>query len=196
MGVRVPPGSGIVPQSATFDSGTVKFQYYLDGGPWDGGGSPSTFSVPGSVRMTPSERLVAPQKLGRFSPCFTVTVSGNQIIFEYLRKTSWSPSITSLYVPGPGTHPLYISNGVLISGVALIPSFTNVTLDPSSTTGTIPLDDFPNGITWTSDAIAVSWGMNPATGAEATFAAGDKVILNVSSTPFPAALPESGHPNT
>jgi hypothetical protein len=29
-----------------------------------------------------------------------------------------------------------------------------------------------------------------------TYAAGDKVILNVSSTPFPAALPGSVHPNT
>jgi hypothetical protein len=45
MGLRTPPGSGIVPQSATFDGGTVKFQYYNDGGPVDGGGSPSTFSV-------------------------------------------------------------------------------------------------------------------------------------------------------
>ena len=65
MGLRIPPGSGIVPQSATFDSGTVKFQYYMDGGPWDGGGSPSTFSVPGTAK---------------FYTHFTVTVSGNQII--------------------------------------------------------------------------------------------------------------------
>jgi hypothetical protein len=62
MGVRVPPGSGIVPPSATFDNGTVKFQYYNDGGPVDGGGSPSTFSVPGSAK---------------FYNHFTVTVSGD-----------------------------------------------------------------------------------------------------------------------
>jgi hypothetical protein len=180
MGLRTPPGSGIVPRSATFDSGTVKFQYYNEGGPVDGGGSPSTFSVPGSAK---------------FDNHFTVTVSGNQIIFYYLHKTFWSPSITSLEVPGPSPHALYIANGVLISSVALIPSFTNVTLDPSSTTGTIPLEEFPNGITWTSDAIAVNWG-ETGIGVGATFAAGDKIILNLSSTPFPPDLPGSGHPNT
>jgi hypothetical protein len=176
MGLRTPPGSGIVPQSATFDSGSVKFQYYMDGGPLDGGGSPSTFSVPGSAK---------------FYTHFTVTVSGNQIIFEYLHKTFWKwfPKFAL------ESNGLAINNGALISSVALIPRFTNVTLDPSSTTGTIPLDVFPNGITWTSDAIAVSWGFD-STGAGVTFAAGDKVILNVSSTPFPADLPGSGHPNT
>jgi hypothetical protein len=191
MGVRIPPGSGIVPQSATFDSGTVKFQYYFDGGPWDGGGSPSTFSVPGSMTMTPSERLVTPQKLGRFSPCFTVTVSGNQIIFDYLHKTRWSPSITSLEVPGPENdpHALYIASGVLISSVALIPSFTKVTLDPSSILSTVPYDLFPNNVTWSTDAVAVTW-------AGETYDAGDKIVLDVSSTPFPADLPGSGHPNT
>jgi hypothetical protein len=119
MGVRVPPGSGIVPQSATFDSGTVKFQYYNDGGPWDGGGSPSTFSVPGNAK---------------FYTHFTVTVSGNQIIFHYLHKTRWERSPkTSLESNG-----LYINNGALISRVTLIPRFTNVTLDPSSSTGDAP----------------------------------------------------------
>jgi len=147
MGVRMPPGSGIVPPPATFDGGTVKFQYYNDGGPVDGGGSPSTFAVPGSVK---------------FYNHFTVTVSGNQIIFEYLQKTHWLLSQNSLLGTAP-INALFIQSGALISSVAGIPSFTNVTIDPSSILPPIESNAPPpnffnaNNVTWTSEAVAVTW---------------------------------------
>jgi hypothetical protein len=52
------------------------------------------------------------------------------IIFEYLHKTFWKwfPKFAL------ESNGLAINNGALISSVTLIPRFTNVTLDPSSTT--------------------------------------------------------------
>ena len=126
-------------QSATFDAGTVNFQYYFSGGTFNSDGSPSTFSAPGSAT---------------FGPWFTVTVSGDQIVYTYLEATNWSGSTASL-----NSNGLFIDNGSLISSVSGIPSFTNVTLDPSSilTGSTFTASD----VTWNSGAVAVSWGGTP-----------------------------------
>jgi len=158
-------------QATTFDGGTVEFQYYYDGGVSNYAGSPAAIVTPGHAT---------------FSDYFTVTVSGNQIVYDFLSSFTWFRSVTSLNSGG-----LYITNGSLISSVLGVPAFTSVTLDPSSILGSSGFTS--SDVTWNSSNVAVTW-------ANLSFAAGDTVVLDVndpvvldvntvSTVPLPAALP-------
>ncbi|AUC93544.1 hypothetical protein CWS35_03820 [Bradyrhizobium sp. SK17] len=140
--------------AATFDSGTLGFQYYSYGGAYSGPGSPSTLTLPGGS--------------AQFFNYFTVSASGNQITFTYLSDTTWSPSGTSY-----NSNGVVIDNGALLTAGAGLPAFTSVTLDPSSilTGSTFNASD----VTFDSTHIGTAW-------ANLTFNTGDTVILDVNST--------------
>ncbi len=107
-------------------------------------------------------------------------MNANQVIYDYLSDTDWSPSVASLDSGG-----LYVDNGSVISAVSGVPAFTSVTLDPSSV---LTDSSFGAGdISWNSSAIATTW-------ANEHFDAGDSVILDVgvSPVPLPASLPMFG----
>ncbi len=139
-----------VDAATVYDGNSVTFQYYAYGGVYGGGGSPATFTAPGS---TP------------FFNFFDVKVSGNRIIYKYLSDTTWSASTTSLNSGG-----LYVDNGSVIYSAGGEPAITSVTLDPSSTLG--PSGFNSSDITFNSGAVAVTW-MN------LSFEKGDKVILDI-----------------
>jgi hypothetical protein len=144
--------------AAVYDGGTVTFQYYSYGGTYDSTGSPSTFATPGSAT---------------FLAYFTVTVSGDQITYDYLNDTTWSSSVTSLNSGG-----LYVDNGAVIYSGAGVPPITSVRIDPASMLGSSGFS--ASNVTFNSGAVAVTW-MNQ------TFAAGDTVILDVNSVPEPSS---------
>ena len=149
-------------RAGVFDSGTVDFQYYLNGGEYNFLGSPASIAVPGSTQFGIGEGY------------FKVTVSGNQIIYDFLSQVDWEASAVSL-----DSNGLYIENGSLISSVSGIPAFTNVTLDPSSVLGSSGF--ISSDITFNSGAVAVNW-------AGLMFADGATVVLDVNG---PAgAVPE------
>jgi PEP-CTERM motif len=137
--------------------GTAVFQYYSYGGAYDNTGSPTTIATPGSAT---------------FLDYFTVTLSGDQIVYTYLSDVTWSPSVTSLDSGG-----LYIDNGSLISSVSGIPAFTSVKLDPSSMLGSSGFTS--KDVTWNSSNVAVTWMNLP-------FVAGNTVVLDVNSIPEPS----------
>lgn len=142
--------------AAVFDSGTVDFQYYAYGGAYNGGGSPATFSTPGSTN---------------FFNYFDLTVAGNSITYTYLSDVTWSDSVASLASGG-----LYIDNGSLVSSVSGIGPFTSVTLSALSSLGTSGFG--ASNVTFNSGAAAVSWK-------NLTFHRGDTVILDVNSGAVP-----------
>lgn len=75
--------------AATFDRGTLGFQYYSYGGACDNSGSPSTLAWSGGS--------------AQFLDYFTVSASGNRVTFTYLSQTTWSSSVTS-YNSNGGYH--------------------------------------------------------------------------------------------
>ncbi|WP_298276922.1 PEPxxWA-CTERM sorting domain-containing protein [uncultured Bradyrhizobium sp.] len=139
--------------AATFDSGTLGFQYYSYGGAYSGPGSPSTLTLPGGS--------------AQFFNYFMVSASGNQITFTYLSDTTWSPSGTSYNANG-----VFIDNGALLTAGSGVPSFTSVSLDPSSILTGSTFD--ASGVTFDSTHIGTAW-------ANVFFKAGDTVVLDVNS---------------
>ena len=97
---------------------------------------------------------------------FNITVSDNQIIYTFLTDAYYSPSIESL-----DSNGLFIESGNLLTFVGA-PALTNVTLDAASFT------DPAMSYSFNSTQVAVNWN-------DVSFAAGDKVILNLTTTPVP-----------
>ena len=150
--------AGVASAADVYDGNSVTFQYYSYGGAYDGFGSPTTFTAPGSAT---------------FTPFFDVSVAGNQITYTYLTDTTWSSSVVSLDSGG-----LYVDNGSVIYSEGGEPAITGVTLDPSSMLGGSGFN--AGDITFNSGAVAVTW-MN------LSFAAGDTVVLDVNGgVPEPA----------
>jgi hypothetical protein len=146
---------------AGYIGGNVTFQYYAYGGAYNGFGSPSTFTVPGSAT---------------FNGYFTLGVSDTQITYTYLSTTTWSPSGASTTVGG-----LTVSNGAVLASNSLsIPDITSVTIDAASV---IPGSFTAADVGFDTRHVAVTWENQ-------TFHAGDKLILNVfsSAVPEPASL--------
>ncbi len=142
-----------VPAFASYDGGTVNFQYYAYGGTYNGSNSPSTFAAPGNAV---------------FGNYFTVAVSGSKITYTFDSDTIWSTSAASLNSGG-----LYIDNGSLISNVSGLGPITSVSLDPTSMLGSSGFG--AANITFNTGAVAVSWG-------GFTFAQGNTVVLDVNVT--------------
>ena len=134
---------------------TVTSQYYAYGSLYNGGGSPSTFIADDTAQ-------------GQFDNYYTITVSDNQITYDFLSNTTWSPSATSLNSGG-----LFITNGNLLT-FSGAPVITSVTLDPAST----GINFTQSGVTFNSDNVAVDWQ-------NVNFAAGSTVILDVNAVPEP-----------
>ncbi|OCX32719.1 hypothetical protein QU42_02200 [Bradyrhizobium sp. UASWS1016] len=103
----------------------------------------------------------------QFFNYFTVSASGNQITFTYLSDTTWSPSGTSYNANG-----VFIDNGALLTAGSGVPSFTSVSLDPSSILTGSTFD--ASGVTFDSTHIGTAW-------ANVFFKAGDTVVLDVNS---------------
>ena len=138
---------------------TVTTQYYAYGGPYNGFGSPASFTADGGAH-------------GQFYNYFNITVTDNQISFNYNGANStWSPSAVSLNSGG-----LYITNGDLLSFVGAS-AITGVTVDALTN-----MAGFTGAnVTFNNSNIAVSWeGLN--------FANGTTVVLDVNAVPEPATL--------
>lgn len=138
---------------------TVNTQYYSYGSTYNSGGSPASFVANGTAQ-------------NQFFNYYTLTITDNQVIYNYLSNTTWSPSATSLNQNG-----LFITNGNLLtfSGVTI----SSVTLDPASAAAA----GFSSAnVTFNANSIAVDWQ-------NVNFQQGDKVIFDVNAAPVPE--PES-----
>ncbi len=141
---------------------TATSQYYAYGSTYNGSGSPTTFTVDGGAHA-------------QFFNYFNITVTNNQIIFDYNgASTSWSDSAVSLNSAG-----LFIENGNLLS-FSGADAINTVTLDPATN-----LVGFGAGnLSFNSNQIAVNW-VNLA------FNPNSQVVLNVNTTgevPVPATF--------
>ena len=138
---------------------TVTTQYYAYGGPYNGLGSPASFTADGGAH-------------GQFYNYFNITVTDNQISFNYNGANgTWSPSAVSLNSGG-----LYITNGDLLSFVGAS-AITAVTVDALTN-----MAGFTGAnVTFNNSDIAVSWeGLS--------FGNGTTVVLDVTAVPEPTTL--------
>lgn len=130
---------------------TVTSQYYAYGGTYNSGGSPAVFIANGTAQTS-------------FFTYFSLTVTDNQVVYDFLSDVTWSSSGTSL-----NSNGLFITNGNLLSFMGASP-IANVTMDPASRGG--------SGVTFNANNIAIDWQ-------NISFRQGDQVILNVSAVPEP-----------
>lgn len=120
--------------------------------------------------LGPPTQFVTPGSV-QFSAAFTINASDDQIVYHFLEDGVFTPTVVSYDQDG-----LLIHNGPLLKSISGIPPFINVTLNSASTI-TSGFD-----VTWNANAIAVDFvGLR--------FHTDDMVVLDVSSTPLPAALP-------
>ena len=140
---------------------SVTSQYYAYGSAYSGYGSPTTFVANGTVQSSFCT-----------SGCpegFNLTVTDNQIEYDFVNTSYWSSSGPS-YTSGG----LFIANGNLLTIAGV--NITGVTLDASSTMPSFT----SSNVTFNSGAVAADWaGISGIT-------AGDKVVLDVTT----AAVPE------
>ncbi|WP_165074753.1 hypothetical protein [Paludisphaera rhizosphaerae] len=141
------------PARAGLIGSTVVSQYYTFGGTY---GSSTMFTAEGAAHSV-------------YSPQFTVTVTNDQIIYQFNSSGSWSSSPTSLNSGG-----LFITSGNLLSFAA--PPITAVKINSATNMTGFTLSN----LTFNTGAIAVSWaglGFNSST----------KVVLDVTSVDEPPA---------
>lgn len=141
------------PARAGLIGSTVVSQYYTLGGTY---GSSTMFKADNAAH-------------GVFSPQFTVTVTNDQIIYQFLSSGSWASSPTSLNSGG-----LFITSGNLLSLSS--PPITSVKINSATNmTGFTA-----SNLTFNTGAVALSWaglGFNSST----------RVVLDVTSVPEPPA---------
>ena len=115
---------------------TINWQYYLNGGPLNLGGSPGSF-IAGSTTST-------------FFTTFEISANDSQIIFNFSPGGIFSTSPVSYNVGG-----LYIENGILLTD-SLNP-FSNVTIDASTTMAGFA----PSNVTFNSSQLAINFAGLP-----------------------------------
>lgn len=135
---------------------TVNSQYYYRGNTYNALGSPATFVANGTMQNS-------------FGFYYNLTVFNDKIEYDFPGGVSWNASPTSYNFDG-----LYIASGNLLT-FSGAPAFTSVTLDPVSS---INSGFNASNVTSNSNQVAVNWQ-------SVSFAPGDKVVIDVISSPIP-----------
>jgi len=166
IGALVASALAVPAAHAGFQGSSATFEYYVYGGAYDKGGSPTTFTVDGTAGASFLNTTDATRRY------FDVLLTDARLVFDFQDTGFWSPSPVSLNSGG-----LYIESGPLMSfsGAASIQS---VSIDPLTTMAGL----VSSNITYDASRIAVNWeflSYDPST----------QVVLNVTFAP-PAAVPE------
>jgi|GEM_PF-2713210 len=120
----------------TLTGAVVTSQYYAYGEPYVGLGSPASFVSDGSVQQT----FCSVCGVG-----FTLSITENQVIYQFIGGGTWDASEPS-YTEGG----LYIESGNLLTFADFL--ITDVSIDPASTVVGFDLSD----LTYNSSRIAVN----------------------------------------
>jgi len=166
LGALVASAFAIPTAQAGFLGSSATFEYYVYGGAYDQGGSPTTFTVDGVAGASFLNPTSAALRY------FDILVTDNRLVFDFQDTGSWSPSPVSLNSGG-----LYIESGPLMSFSGATPIQT-VSIDPDTNmTGLVAAN-----ITHDASRIAVNWEF-------LSYGPSTQVVLNVTFAP-PVPVPE------